>query len=94
MTSHEARHQYTSDKIDSAKDQLHKEMEALRERVTNIETLMASTSAATTELLAMFKSVKGGFAVMGWLAQQAKWIASLAAALAGVYMAFKEWKGH
>ena len=47
------------------------------------------TKADTGEFLEIFKAMRGGFKVLGWLGTAAKWTASLGAALIGLYYAVK-----
>jgi hypothetical protein len=67
-------------------------LSALEGRMTNVEqgvkentTLTTGIAEGTAELLDLFKSVKGGFTVMGWIGQAAKWVASLLAVFAAIY---------
>ena len=48
----------------------------------------------TQELLDLFKSVRGGFRVMGWLGGFAKWVAAIAASFAAIYAFVQNLKGH
>ena len=74
---------------------------ALEGRMTNVESgvtentiITTSISGDTTELLDLFKSVKGGFKVMGWLGQFAKWIAGVGAAFAAFYAIVQNIRGY
>ena len=64
----------------------------LNKRITTVEQsiadntkLTAESAQGTAEILSIFKSVKGGFAVMGWLGTFAKWVASIVAVFAAIY---------
>ena len=60
---------------------------------TNTE-ITTSIAGNTAELLDLFKSVKGGFKVMGWLGRFAKWVAAILAAFAAIYAFVQNLKGH
>jgi len=68
------------------------DIEGLKVRVAALEYSMHAnteiTLAAkgdTAELLELFRSVRGGFKVMGWLGNFAKWVVALAAMFAAIY---------
>ena len=63
-----------------------------QQRLRALEVAMSANAVATErltgdtqELLDLFRSVKGGFKVMGWLGGFAKWVAGIAAAFAAIY---------
>ena len=73
---------------------------ALEGRMTSVEKGVDKNTEITTgiadntsELLDLFKSVKGGFKVMGWLGSFAKWFAGIAAAFAAIYAFVQNIKG-
>lgn len=57
-------------------------------RMGLMETSIEENTTMTSELLDIFKAVKGGFKVLGWLGAAAKWVAGIAGAIAGVYAAW------
>lgn len=74
--------------------------EALEGRTTGVEKavaentkITASAASDTTELLDLFKSVKGGFKVMSWLGGFAKWVAAIGAMFAALYAFIQNIKG-
>lgn len=80
---------------------INRRMTAIEGRMTAVEQGMkentkitAEIAEGTTELLDLFKSVKGGFKVMGWLGNFAKWVAGIAAAFAAVYAYVQSIRGH
>ena len=95
------------DAVDTSAD-VNRRLGALESRVTNVEKgvekvekgvaentkLTTGIAEGTTELLDLFKSVKGGFKVMGWLGHFAKWIAGIAAAIAAIYAYVQSLRGH
>lgn len=75
--------------------------ESLESRVGSVEKgveknteITTSIAGNTSELLDLFKSVKGGFKVMGWLGSFAKWVAAILAAFAAIYAFVQNLKGH
>lgn len=88
------------DAVDTSAD-VNRRMGALEGRMTAVEqgvkentVLTSGIAEGTTELLDLFKSVKGGFKVMGWLGNFAKWVAGIAAAFAAVYAYVQSIRGH
>lgn len=76
-------------------------LSALEGRMTTVEKSVDKNTEITTgiagntsELLDLFKSVKGGFKVMGWLGSFAKWVAAILAAFAAIYAFVQNLKGH
>ena len=76
-------------------------MLALKTRVTAIEMALRTNTQITTtigqdtsELLEMFRSLKGGFKVMGWLGSFAKWVAAIGTAIAALYALIQSARGH
>ena len=74
--------------------------ESIEGRMTSVERgvqentkLTSGIAEGTAELLDLFKSVKGGFKVMGWLGTFAKWLAGIAAAFAAIYAYVQNLKG-
>ena len=67
---------------------------AVEKGVNENTTLTEGIAEGTHELLDLFKSVKGGFKVMGWLGNFAKWFAGIAAAIAAVYAYVQSLRGH
>lgn len=64
------------------------------ERAVEINTKITSGVAGdTAELLDLFKSVKGGFKVMGWLGNFAKWVSGIMIAFAAIYAFVHNIKG-
>lgn len=66
--------------------------EALEGRTTGVEKaveantrITSGVAGDTTELLDLFRSVKGGFKVLSWLGNFAKWVAAILAAFAAIY---------
>ena len=84
-----------SDEVDAhfiSMAEVSRRFEALEGRTTGVEKavekntqITSGIASDTSELLELFKSVKGGFKVMSWLGGFAKWIAAIAAAFAGIY---------
>ena len=68
-------------------------MTAVEKGVKENTTLTEGIAEGTTELLDLFKSVKGGFKVMGWIGQFAKWFAGIAAAGAAIYAYVQSLRG-
>ena len=90
-----------SDKQDKAEYKLAEDLSVLQERIASVErSLLHNThitniiSSDTSELLEIFRSVRGGFKVMGWLGVVAKWVAAMAAAVAGIYALIQSMRGH
>ena len=50
-------------------------------------------NAMTQELLTAFQSVKGGFKVLGWLGNVAKWVASIAAGTTAAWVLWERMTG-
>lgn len=80
---------------------VNRRLTALEGRMTNVESgvtentvITTSISSDTTELLDLFKSVKGGFKVMGWLGQFAKWFAGLTAMFAALFAIVQNIRGY
>lgn len=80
---------------------VNRRMSALESRITAVETgvkentiITTTIAEGTTELLDLFKSVKGGFKVMGWLGGFAKWFAGIAAAFAAIYAVVQNIRGY
>ena len=74
---------------------------ALNERVTTIERavhentkITAAIATDTSELLELFRAAKGGFKVVGWMGSFVKWMAAFGAALAALYAAIQQARGH
>lgn len=55
---------------------------------TNTE-LTKKISEDTNELVAIFKSLKGGFKVLGWFGAMAKWVGGIALAVTSIYAAWQ-----
>jgi hypothetical protein len=51
--------------------------------------LTQKISEDTTDLVEMFKALKGGLKVLGWFGTVAKWIGGIAVAVASVYAAWQ-----
>lgn len=61
--------------------ELKKELEEFK----GIQIEINRNTAMTQELLDLFQSVRGGFKVLGWLGNLAKWVGGLAAGCYGIY---------
>ena len=60
------------------------------EKKIDANTKLTERSVAdAAEFLEIFRAVRGGFKVLGWLGNLAKWAAGLSAALLGAYYAIK-----
>lgn len=75
--------------------------EMLSQRIDKLEASMSENTtltygikADTSEFLEVFRAVRGGFKVLGWLGNIAKWVAGLAAAIAGLYFAMQRGGPH
>lgn len=80
--------------------ELRDEVKALGVRMDTFEGALAantkvtqSISGDTSELLDVFKSVKGGFRVLGWMGAAAKWVAGIAAAGVALWQMWQKWTG-
>ena len=74
--------------------------ETLENRTTGVEKaveintkITSGVAGDTTELLDLFRSVKGGFKVLSWLGNFAKWVAAILAAFAAIYAFVHNIKG-
>lgn len=74
-------------------ESLESRMQGVEKGVRDNTTITSGIAGDTSELLDLFKSVKGGFKVMGWLGNFAKWIAGFAAAFAAIYAFVMTLKG-
>jgi hypothetical protein len=84
-------------------DQPHSDLGDLRDRVGNLERGLSENTATTrriersalrneadtTELLELFRSAKGGFKVLGFLASMLKVIVGICAPLAAIWISMK-----
>ena len=75
--------------------------EMLSQRMDKLEISMSENTALThgikadtSEFLEVFRAMCGGFKVLGWLGNIAKWAAGLGAAIAGLYFAKKSGGPH
>lgn len=69
-------------------------MDRLEASVNENTRLTQGIKADTSEFLEVFNAVRGGFKVLGWLGNIAKWAAGLGAALSGLYFAIKSGGPH
>lgn len=63
----------------------------IEKRGTEMAVKLDENTAATKEVLQLVSTFKGGMQFLGWLGIGAKWIASIAAAIAAMYAAFHLW---
>lgn len=70
------------------------EQMVLKKAVENNIKITSGIAGDTSELLDLFKSVKGGFKVMAWLGSFAKWVAAILAAFAAIYAYVQSLRGH
>lgn len=93
---HEAADQQNSSALEIARRfvALEGRVGAVEVGMTENTKITSSIAKDTNELLDLFKSVKGGFKVMGWLGQFAKWFAGIAAAFAAIYAYVQSLRGH
>ena len=59
-----------------------------QQRLGRMTETLGENTAMTSELLDIFKAVKGGFKVLGWLGTAAKWVGGICAAIAAAYAAW------
>lgn len=59
-----------------------------QQRLKRLEASLEENSSMTSELLEIFKAVKGGFKVLGWLGTALKWSLSIAAAAGALWAAW------
>lgn len=79
--------------INSELSHLRSRMEAVEAGIADNTKLTAENVQSTAEILSIFKSVKGGFVVMGWLGTFAKWVAGVVAIFAALYTFIENFKG-
>ena len=77
------------DKIESVMDA---NAESVNQRLDTVETALCDntkttnqTQQNTAELVEIFQAAKGGFKVMGWLGQAAKWAGGIAIAVGALW---------
>jgi len=58
-----------------------------------IQVEIVRNTEMTQELLTLFQSVRGGFRVLGWLGNLAKWVGGLAAGCYGIYTYWQKFTG-
>jgi hypothetical protein len=58
-----------------------------------LQTEQLQNNSMTKELLEAFQSVKGGFKVLGWIGNMAKWVASISAGGAAAWMFWERMTG-
>jgi hypothetical protein len=75
-------------------DILTQRMDRLEASVSENTKLTQGIKEDTSEFLEVFRAVRGGFKVLGWLGNIAKWAAGLGAAVAGLYFALKSGGPH
>ena len=92
---HEAQDDRTSSlvKVSRRFEAIENEQLILKTAVENNTKLTAGIAGDTAELLDLFRSVKGGFKVLSWLGNFAKWVAAILAAFAAIYAFVHNIKG-
>ena len=80
--------------------ELSQELSDMRERMAIFENslhintnLTAANVQGTSEILDIFRSIKGGVKVLGWLGGFAKWATGLAAAFIAIYAFVQNLRG-
>lgn len=69
---------------------LEAEVNQLKSAVAENTKITKEINSNTGELLELFKTAKGGFRVAYWMGNFFKWVATLAAAAIGMYLAIRE----
>ena len=80
-------------KVSRRFEALESEQLILKKAVENNTKITSGIAGDTSELLDLFKSVKGGFKVLSWLGSFAKWVAAILAAFAAIYAFVHNIKG-
>lgn len=78
-------HDYFTRTLEQSEKRLARLEVAMQTNTQIIQTIKVDTS----EFLEVFKAMKGGFKVLGWLGAAAKWIATLGGALLGLWFVIK-----
>lgn len=81
----EERHAELSDRM----DRLEEKMTGFEQQIAENTAITQDIKTDTGEFLEVFQSMKSGFKVLGWIGDGAKWIASIGAAVIGLYYAIK-----
>ena len=72
---------------------LEKKIDTLEAGMLHSSLMIAKNSEDTAEMLDMFKALKGGIKVLGWLGVAAKWAASIIAVFAAIYAIVQNIRG-
>ncbi len=90
---------YASDKIELLETRVGvlevqlEEASQLLEAIQKLQLEQTQNTAMTQELLDAFQSVKGGFKVLGWFGNAAKWAASMSAGGAAAWLFWERMTG-
>lgn len=87
-----------NERMDTIEAALESNAESVDQRLDAVETAIEGntkttnqTHQNTAELVEIFQAAKGGFKVVGWLGNAAKWTAGIAVAVIGVWKTM-DWK--